>query len=345
MPSNLSLQSVIDYVTTNVRGANLTDVLGVQNEPALSICNDVYQEVLQKPLTWRFNKANTANSGLGVLYWTTQQYLQDYPLTNGTAIINSATSPSLVVHIATVFNAGIVVSANVATMTTTVPHTLQPGGSVFLQNVGQWSAGVFAATPALNNTNFTILTVPTPTTATFAVTLANGTYGAPGINDIGWIERCVLEDYANTAIVKPRHSIEVTMNLELESIIQPPFKISYQYSVADAGTATGAPGPSNTAVFRMWPVPSQQVWGVIVDYQMKPMVFTDLSQTWGVWPDELIFVIRQGVKAFALDFVEDPRATTEYQIFQQRIDQVKEIRDQERPSQTFFPDRPVMFGG
>lgn len=50
MASNISLQSVIDYVTTNVRGANLADVLGVQNEPALSICNDVYQETLQKPL-------------------------------------------------------------------------------------------------------------------------------------------------------------------------------------------------------------------------------------------------------------------------------------------------------
>jgi hypothetical protein len=83
----------------------------------------------------------------------------------------------------------------------------------------------------------------------------------------------------------------------------------------------------------------------MIDYQMKPTIFTSLNQTWGVWPDELMFVIRQGVKAAALDFVEYPRAVTEYQLFNTKLDSVREIRDQERPSQTMFPDRPIMFGG
>lgn len=82
MASNISRQSVIDYVTTNVRGANLADVFGVQNEPALSICNDVYQGTPQKPLTWRFS----------ILYWTTYQYHQDYALTNATAAIPACLS-------------------------------------------------------------------------------------------------------------------------------------------------------------------------------------------------------------------------------------------------------------
>src|SRR5208282_396820 len=84
MPSNITIQSVMDYVATKIRGAPLADVLGIQNEPGLSICNDVYQETLQRPLTWRFNKANAAGTGLGVLYFTTIQYQQDYPLTNAT---------------------------------------------------------------------------------------------------------------------------------------------------------------------------------------------------------------------------------------------------------------------
>ena len=54
---------------------------------------------------------------------------------------------------------------------------------------------------------------------------------------------------------------------------------------------------------------------------------------------------RQGVKAKALDLAEDPRAVTEYQLFQSNLDSVREMRDQERPSQTMFPDRPIMFGG
>jgi hypothetical protein len=191
----------------------------------------------------------------------------------------------------------------------------------------------------------TVATIPNSTSFTFTTAATAGTYGAPGINDIGWIERAVFEDFSNTATLKPRHSIEVTMNVELESIVQPPFKLSYQYTNTDAGLAAGATLPSTTAVFRLWPVPSQQTWGVMIDFQLAPKTFTDLSQNWGVWPDPLIFVIRQGVKAKALDFVEDPRAITEYQLFQTNLDQVREIRDQERPSQTMFPDRPIMFGG
>lgn len=356
MPSNLSLQSILDYVTTNVRGANLADVLGVQNEPGLGICNTVYQRTLQRPLTWRFNKANAAGTGLGVLYYTTAAYQQDYPLTNANVSTSPYSSNSVnmypaggsgVVHIPTVYNSGIVIAGGVATVTTNWPHGFTAGQTAYFQNVGQWAAGgVFTPTAALNvSTGFVIASVPTTTTFTFSTVVTAGTYGAPGINDIGWIERVVLEDFANNSTVKPRHSIEVTMNLEVESIVQPPFKISYQYTTADAGLATNALTPSITATFRLWPVPSQQIWGVMTDYQLKPQVFTDLAQNWGVWPDELLFVIRQGVKAEALDFVEDPRATQEYQLFLADLDQVREIRDQERPSQTMFPDRPILFGG
>ena len=341
MPSNISLQAVCDYVLTNVRGAPIQDVLGVQNEPALSICNDVYAEALQKPLTWRFNKANAANTGLGVLYFTTTTFRQDYPCTNATATVTAAGA----VHIATVANSGVVTTGAAATVTTTWPHGFSAGQTVTLLNVGSWAVGGVFSPNASLNASWTIATVPSTTTFTFATVLAAGTFGAPGINDIGWIERCVLEDFSNTAQVKPRHSIEVTMNLELESIIQPPFKISYQYTTTDTIQATNALAKSATAVFRLWPVPSQQNWGVMLDYQMKPVTFSDLQNTWGVWPDELIFAIRQGVKAGALDFVEDPRAVTEYQLFQSKLDSVRDIRDQERPSQTMFPDRPILFGG
>ncbi len=356
MGSNISLQSVLDYVTTNVRGANLADVFGVQNEPGLSICNDVYQETLQRPLTWRFNKANAAGTGLGILYFTTINYQQDYPLTNGVLsnvpFSGNTVNPypggnGQVVHIATVANNGLVVAAGTGTIKTNWPHGYVAGNTVYLQNVGQWNAGVFVpdGSGLVNGVALTVATAPTSSTLTFSTAATTGTYGAPGINDIGWIERAVLEDYLCSSSVKPRHSIEMTMNVELESIIQPPFKIAYQYANTDATLASGQLIPSTTAVFRFWPIPSSQIWGCMTDYQMAPQTFTDLGQNWGVWPDPLIFVIRQGVKAMALDFAEDPRAMTEYQQFQTRLDQVREIRDQERPSQTMFPDRPILFGG
>jgi len=358
MPSSISLGSVIEFTRTKIRGAPLADVLGIQNEPALSICNDVYQETLQKPLTWRFNKANTASTGMGILYFTTVQYQQDYQLTNASVsgvVFAGASAPNPypgpvpaggVTHIATVYNNGLVIAGGVATVTCNWAHGFVPGNTAYLLNVGQWVLGVFTPTATLNTTGGWVITsVPTPTTFTFATAVTAGNYGAPGINNIGWIERTVFEDFANTATVKPRHSIEVTMNLELESIVQPPFKISYQYTNTDAGLAAGATIPSTTAVFRLWPIPSSQLWGIITDYQMAPVTFTDLSNTWGVWPDPLIFVIRQGVVAAALDFCEDPRAVTEYQLYQSKLDSVRDIRDQERPSQTMFPDRPILYGG
>lgn len=343
MPSNISLQSVLDYVITNVRGAQLADVLGIQNEPGLSICNDVYQETLQRPLTWRFNKANAAATGLGILYFTTIPYVQDYPVTNATATVSGVGA----VHIQTVANSGMVLNGSTATVTTMWAHGFSAGQQVTFANVGNWVSGVFTPAGSINATpGPTIATVPSTTTFTFATGLPAATYGAPGINDIGWIERCVLEDFLSTATVKPRHSIEVTMNLELESIIQPPYKISYQYTTVDTlPLPSGQLYPSTIATMRVWPVPSAQIWGIMIDYQLKPQTFTDLSNTWGVWPDELIFVIRQGVRAMALDFVEDPRAVTEYQLFMTKLDQVREIRDMERPAQSMYPDRPLLFGG
>jgi hypothetical protein len=360
MPSNISLQQVIDYATTKIRGAPLADVLGIQNEPALSICNDVYQETLQAPLTWRFNKANTAGTGFGINYFTTLQYAQDYALTNGIVsncpYSGQSSNPypagglnpgNGVQHIPTVYNNGLVITGGTATVTTNWAHGLKPAQTVYFQNIGQWANQVFVADTSglINGVAIVVATVPSTTTFTFTTTATAGIYGAPGINDIGWIERTVFEDYANTATVKPRHSIEVTMNLEMESIVQPPFKISYQYTTADAGLAAGARIPSTTAWFRLWPLPSSQIWGIITDYQLAPVTFTDLSNNWGVWPDPLIFVIRQGVVAAAFDFAEDPRATTAYQLYLSNRDSVREIRDQERPSQTMFPDRPIMYGG
>src|SRR5208282_740284 len=158
-----------------------------------------------------------------------------------------------VIHIGTVYNDGLVIAGGVGTVLTNWQHNFPNGSTVYLQNVGQWSNGTFVADTSglINGVPLVITSVPTPSSFTFATAATAGNYGAPGINDIGWIERTVFEDFANTASVKPRHSIEVTMNVELESIVQPPFKLSYQYTNADAGIAAGATIPSTTAVFRV----------------------------------------------------------------------------------------------
>jgi hypothetical protein len=138
-----------------------------------------------------------------------------------------------------------------------------------------------------------------------------------------------------SGVVKPRHDIEVVANIPLESIIQPPFKIAFQKEDL----------VNNTVTFRCWPVPSSQIWTAYIDYQLKPPIKTDLSQTWSPFPDELMYVIRQGFLAKALMHAEDPRAAVEFQRYQQYLMKALDIKDQEIQHGSFFPDRPVLFGG
>ena len=71
MPSTLTLQYVVNVVSTAKGMKPLVGVGGIANEPALSICNQTNQQLLSAPYAWRFNK----NS---IPVFTTIAYQQDY---------------------------------------------------------------------------------------------------------------------------------------------------------------------------------------------------------------------------------------------------------------------------
>ena len=319
MASTLTLQNVVDFARANTRLIPIVGVGGLGQEPALSICNDTLQEVLSSPYAWRFNRAS-------IPPFTTFNYQQDYYVTGATVSFVSPTNNGTSGGIFPIQLAptGITVSGTTATLNTTAQHNIANGASVTI-------AG--CVDPNFNHT-FTVTAVPSNSSIQFTVPAGLSGSGAPGITNIGWLERCVLQDYANTSPVKPLHNIEVVATLMLESIIQPPFKIAYE----------GEQQPG-VIIFRTWPVPSSQIWNVFIDYQVKPPIKTSISQNWAPWPDEFGFVLRQGFLAKALVFAEDPRAQAEMQKWQMVIGKMLDIKDQEMRSESFFPERPVMYGG
>lgn len=55
MASTITLQEVVQWAQTFTKLIPIIGVGGYTNEPALSICNDVIQEILSEPYNWKFN--------------------------------------------------------------------------------------------------------------------------------------------------------------------------------------------------------------------------------------------------------------------------------------------------
>ena len=56
-----SLQNVIDWARTQVKLIPLVGVGGFTNEPALTICNSVMQEILSEPFNWKWNRIDASS--------------------------------------------------------------------------------------------------------------------------------------------------------------------------------------------------------------------------------------------------------------------------------------------
>jgi hypothetical protein len=56
--STITLQSVVDYARTFTKLVPIVGVGGFSNEPALTICNDVIQDILSFPYNWKWNRSS-----------------------------------------------------------------------------------------------------------------------------------------------------------------------------------------------------------------------------------------------------------------------------------------------
>lgn len=337
MPSTISLRNVIDFTRTRTRMIQLVGVGGIPQQPGLDICNDVLQTLLSSPNNWKFNKAELPD-------FTTIPNQQDYIVSGSTAEVDR----KAIVSLNSVLDnpPGLVETGNVvlATYSEFAPDGIQGLGTSQMPplfSVGDEVTIAGAGNDAYNGT-FTIDSVPSKTSFTYVLDVTGlAPDGGQGINSWGWMEHATLEDWLSTAFVKPRRDIEVVSGLNVESIVQPPFKVCMQFErVLAKGPVT-----LSELMIRFWPVPSSQIWRALIFYQLKAQVKTSLSDTWAPWPDDLGYVLRSGVYAKGLDHGEDPRAPLADQKWQMDIARALGIRQQELRHEAFFPDLPVLRGG
>jgi hypothetical protein len=155
-------------------------------------------------------------------------------------------------------------------------------------------------------------------------------YTAP-VGDISFLERVVFEDYASQDTPKHRREGECVFSLPMESWTDHPWKISKESEA------------QNSSTIRLWPVPTNYVWTVYCDYQVKPPIVS-LGGTWAPVPDELAFVVRAGFLYFAYLHADDPRSEAAFQKYQLAIQRARGIKDAEQQHAAFFPSRPIMIG-
>lgn len=326
MPSTILLSQTVSIVQTSKGMKPLTGVGGIANQPALELCNNTLQELLSAPYAWRFNK-------FLIPTFTTIAYQQDYIISGCNVVrtgryilsLNSAQStvPGLT-------EAGTIVTA---TFSDYAPNGLPAGNGPV---VGE-TVTIAGASQAGYNITTTITAVPSPTSFQYTAVGGLAPDGGQGISNINWMEHVSLQDWQSTATVIPVHDAEIAASLPLESIIQPPMKWAYQLDKIF--------GSITCPMFRAWPVPSSQVWGVNLFFQAKAPLIAALSSTWTPWPDDLSYVLTSMLKAKALDWWEDPRYQSSYIVAQQALLKALGAKDQELRHESLFPDLPILRGG
>jgi hypothetical protein len=344
--STINVQSVINYARTHIALKSLLGVGGFANEPGMSIANDVLQFLLAKPFSWKFNRKDLP-------FFVTQPFVQDYffagtaaftisPLvTTGTANVGGG---GVGVDLAS--NNGITQSGSTVTVNCLQRHNYVVGQTVFFNNVVDQSG---AAVTLLNavltvDTNavtatwangFVITAVPSGTSFQFTLVTPITTCGAPGILDFGWLEAAALTDFSNTAVPQPTGPIEAADRITQTSRVGEPDKVAAH---RDLGTGV--------MVFRMDPCATSYNMAVNLTYQARARVLVKPTDLWTPWPDNLGYVLRSGVKAYAYDMSDRSEAEKlrQMQKFIMDVQSAKEYEDSEESNLGFAPRRGIMQG-
>lgn len=324
--STITVQSVVNYASTQTGLMPLTGVGGYANEPAISIANDTLSELLAPPFAWKFNRATMP-------IFVTQQNQQDYPFAGAAAWTSTGGA-----SIGLASNNSITESTNTVTVTTLYPHNFTAGQTVFMagNTVAAYNSS-FTSTPAGSAwaTGWTILTTPTTTTFTFTHASSGlAASGAPGITNCAWLESATMVNMNDTASAQYIWYLNAVRELEPSSRVAVPSKVAVQ-SDDGAGTLT----------LRLSELPGPQPLGVTTIYQKRPALLTSLSSTWAPFPDEYAFAYRQMFLAFCLRYANSPRSEVEYQKGQVAVSKALGSNDREQSDEFISPAGGSLMGG
>lgn len=173
-----------------------------------------------------------------------------------------------------------------------------------------------------------------------AITLVDNTQTySQSLTNVGWLERSYIEFDSSTATPKPKHRIECVQNIETSDQISQHPLITKVCVDSEASTTT---------TFKVWPiprVPSGQTWKLYIDYQKKPTLLDQLSDTFSPVPDEYGDVLRQLFLAFTYRLVDDRKYEREMALAEGMIyERMGSNTSETETGITFHPDRGLLLG-
>src|SRR6266550_2165443 len=337
--SKLTLQNILDKVWPlgDVQPV-LANVSGSQLEPFVTICTDVYSDIVGVAFPHKWNEVK-----LPVFY--TNSFQQDYALLNpdGSSVFNVEW-----------FERGICVDMT----SNSIPKAW---GYVECGRQLTQATGTFLQVTTWRNPTFLANWFPN-------YMLYYGTWGAansgnPTVGNnpgAGSIYTNPLSATANTQpsnpmtqIIDTNGNIQVVTTYGVCGLTQPnwPAVNALPGTNTTDGTTVWTVADPNGIGIRILPVPSQT--GAVFQFNLiaqKPSIqFTSLSQTLDPFPDKYESYFRQGVIAQCYRYASaasvHAKFEKQYAIWLKSLNDLRAMEDRELEENRFTPERGVMGGG
>ena len=321
--STITLQNVLNYAMIQGGLTPLTNVAGFANEPGLSICIDAMSDLITSPNDWKFNQVDLPMLVTAV---NKQDYLFAgacaFTLQSGLATGSASTGAAIAI------TNGVTVGGSVVTVTTLEPHRFNVGDTVYHNGVVMTTGNSAAYNSTFTDngvysawTNGWPITAVTPNSYSFAAVPGQNNSdagGAPGITNYGWLASATAVEMNNGNSPQRSIDLEAVKTLQPWSMAANPEKVCVY---KDFG--------NGVLKIRFWYVPSTVIWGAKLVIQAAAPVFTELTQTWAPFPDNMSSVYRQAVLYRVYRYLNKPTADAEYQKLQAEITKAQGFDDAE----------------
>jgi hypothetical protein len=335
--STITLQKMLDKVLPlgDVKPV-LADVAGYQLEPYITICTDVYSDIVGTPFPHKWNE-------IKVPQFYTNSFQQDYALVNpdGSSFFNMEW-----------LQQGIVVE-----MTSTAlpkPWGYAECGRAQTQATGSilqpmnWSWPTFTVNRLQNYMLYY---------GTWGLgNTGNATWGnnpGPGTVYTNPVLASTMNAQPITQIQDTNGNLQVVTTYGTCGSIQPNWPAAGSPSgvrTTDGTTVWTVVDPQGIGI-RILPVPSQT--GVVFQFnligQMPAIEFTSLQQTFTPFPDKYQSYIRQGIIAQCYRYSSDPKVQAKfeknYQLWLKSLNDLRVVEDRELEEYRFVPEQTVFSSG
>jgi hypothetical protein len=351
--STLTIQSFLNFCSTQGDLLPLSGVGGYQNEPGLSIANDVLSDLISDPNDWKFNRNQLP-------FFMTVPNKQDY-LFAGAQLFCITVSPtpstvnqqSMGWSVGLASAASITVTAGIVTATFLEPHRFSVGSLLYGNNIV--AAAGNAAIAANYNSTFTdngtysqwnnpigTLSAITALTVSWPAQAgqSNGdVLGAPGIYNFGYGTSASMQEVNNNSSPPNQYPLSYKRELPVVSRVSIPERVAM---MTDLGTGVLS--------MRLHWVPSWTTFAINVVYQAKAPLITSLAGTMTPFPDNFAAVVRQGFIYRMYRYLNSAMADNEYKKLQAAIAKTQAVDDAEQtdvnvqPEESLMSDSPFLWG-